>query len=29
MKLNGFDSEPLTEEEHRYLAHYRQGRLAQ
>jgi hypothetical protein len=27
MKLNGFDSEMLTEEERRYLAHYRQGRL--
>ena len=29
MKLNGYDSEPLTDEEHRYLAHYSQGRLAQ
>lgn len=26
IKLNGFDSAPLTEEEQRYLAHYRQGR---
>lgn len=29
MKLNGFDSAPLTEEEQHYLAHYQQGRLAQ
>lgn len=28
MKLNGFDNEPLTEEERRYLAHYQRGRLA-
>ncbi len=28
MKLNGFDSEPLTAEERRYLAHYQQGRRA-
>ena len=28
MKLHGYDSEPLTEQERRYLAHYRQGRLS-
>lgn len=28
MKLDGFDSEPLIEEERRYLAHYRQERHA-
>jgi hypothetical protein len=27
-KLNGFDSEPLTEEERRYLAHYQEGQRA-
>jgi hypothetical protein len=29
VKLNGFSSEPLTEEERRYLAHYRERRRAQ
>jgi hypothetical protein len=29
MKLSGFDNEPLTDEERRYLAHYQHGRLAQ
>lgn len=29
MKLNGFDSQPLTDEERRYLAHYQQARLPQ
>jgi hypothetical protein len=29
MKLHGYDSESLTEEEHRYLAHYEQGRFAE
>jgi hypothetical protein len=28
MKLHGFDSEPLNEDERRYLAHYQQERLA-
>jgi hypothetical protein len=28
LKVDGFDREPLTEEEQRYLAHYRQGRVA-
>jgi hypothetical protein len=28
MKLDGADSEPLTEEERHYLAHYQHGRLA-
>jgi hypothetical protein len=29
MRLNGYDSEPLTEGERRYLAHYKQGRFAE
>jgi len=29
MKLDGLESAPLTAEEHRYLAHYQQGRGAQ